>query len=217
MVACSHSSVVADWQTALCGETQTFPASAPLTSADAAVQAQFGKACESIVKLEGLYFKEAQAAYLCRSFLNRDAPQAEVLAQFPAEEVQKADILAREGFLGKAFHAVVLTNAAGKPDALILRRSVLQPLLEKLASSAAAAAWGYLQGAIGEGFRPQALCHAMVSENDTGWQFDAAEYFINCKPLERLSFSVSPTGKIIEISRTERQNADGAVTAICVD
>lgn len=205
------------WQAGLKSEAQTFPASATLTDVDAAVQAAFGKACQNIVKLQGLTFKDASAAYLCQSFLNRDTPDAAVTAAFPAAEIESADILAHHGFMGKGFAAIILTNTGGAPDAVILRRTVAQPLLQSLDSSAAAAAWAYLQGITGEGFHAKNLATAKVTETNEGWKFDDAEAFINCKPTQTLSFTVSKSGKITELARADKKNADGTMTAICID
>ncbi len=220
MMGCTEKSTAAkaanDWQTKLSQE-QAFPASITLTASDSAVTAKFGKACQSIVKLQGLQFKDASAAYLCRSFLNRDTPEAAVLALFSKEQIEQADILTREGMMGKDFAAVVLTNAKSEPDAMIVRRTVMQPLLVSLDSSAAAAAWAFLSGVTGEGFHPKNLSTAQVTETAEGWRFDDAEAFTNCKPTETLSFTVSKTGKIKVLSRAEKKNADGTVTAICID
>lgn len=221
MIGCTEKSSAAKdaalWQKNLASEAQTFPASAPLTAADAAVQAAFGKACQRIVKLQGLTFKDASTAYLCQSFLNRDTPEAAVTAAFPAAEIESADILAHQGFMGKGFAAIVLTNAEGTPDAVILRRTVAEPLLQSLDSSAAAAAWAFLSGITGEGFHSKNLATAKVTETNEGWQFDDAEAFINCKPTQTLSFTVSKSGKITKLSRADKKNADGTVTAICID
>jgi hypothetical protein len=215
------------WQAALCQPDAEFPASTALTAEDAAVEKQFGAACLKLRRLEGLRFKEAHHAYYCESFLATQEGSPDSSLPSPAtvekafggkEALAKADILARQGMMGKAFSAIILTNSQNEPDAMVLRRDVLSPLLAGIDSPAAAAAWSFLQNLFGTiGFRPQALCHATITTTESGWEVSNAEVMENCKPTEILHFSLSKTGKIAIHSRDVKKNPDGTIRTLCVD
>lgn len=220
MMGCNEDSVAKeDWQRALCQPGIRFPASIALEKADAPVQQKFGKACHSLLKLQGLTFKEAPAAYLCRSFLAQEGMENDdslpkrnaVLAVFGQKSVDEADILTRQGFMGKEFAAVLLGNS------VITQRSALSPLLVAIETSEAAAAWAQLTGHAGGEPGHRAFCEAKIVATDTGWRFDNVEAFRNCSAPELLSLTVNKTGKVTVLSREVKKNPDGTITATCVD
>jgi hypothetical protein len=195
-------------------EPGRFPAGVPLANApaDAAMRKHFSAVCSGgMERLQGLHFKEASVAYLCRSFLQRDEPQEAVLERFGQEHIATADILTREGFVGKDFAAIVLVNTKGVPDAMVLRADILAALLDKIDTPEAAAAWAKLQG------KGSNFASATYETTAEGWQFWEVEQFNNCAATELLDITVSTQGKIALLARREKQNPDGSVSVMCVD
>ncbi len=218
IMGCKNESAATEsWQSALCQPGALFPSAIALTDEDAAVTAKFGKACRSIVKLQGLQFKDAKNAYLCEAYLERDKLSPALTEIFGADNMAQADILRREGFMGKQFSAVILTDAQNHPDAVVLRSTVLGPLLQSIETAEAAAAWAQLTGHSGGDTDGRAYCNAAVTATETGWRFDKVEAFINCHPSQILSLEVTKSGKVSVLSRENKMNPDGTVSAVCID
>lgn len=221
-MGCKEDSIALDaLKQQFCTPQAPFPALAPLTQEDSAIQAKYGKACTSLSRLTGLQFKGAKQAYLCRSSLIsggmdvKDAlPRASVLAVFPEADINAGDILTRYGFTGVDFAAVVF-DAMAKP---LFKSAELKPLIASVDSAEGAMAWAYLQGVLGTGYQPQALCHAAsLTENGSGWSVEKAEKAISCKPTKWVSFTVNRVGAISLTQETDKVNPDGTKTVICVD
>jgi hypothetical protein len=205
------------WQEALAGKPQAIPATRSLGAEDEAVKQQFGPVCRELLQLEGMRFKDARSAYLCRAYHERDKNEAALLKLFPKEKIEEADILTRIGFMGKEFAAVVLTDTQNKPDAVVLRMTVLKPLLVALESAEAAAAWAQLMGAAAAGPGAQGFASATITPGKTGWKFENVESFTNCHPVSLLSLEVARQGKITELARKDKVNPDGTMSVVCVD
>jgi hypothetical protein len=196
-----------------------FPAARPLTTEDTAIQARYGAACQHLQRLEGFRLKTGNALYLCRTSLIaegvevKDAPsRAAVLAAFP--EAETGDILTRYGFTGKEFAALLVDEK--QPPLLTL--AALKPLIASIDSAEAAMAWAYLNGILGAGYQPQALCHAAsLTETGSGWSVEKAERFVSCKPTQWVSFTVNRLGSISITQETNKINPDGTQSVICID
>jgi hypothetical protein len=222
LMGCKEDSIALDaLKQQFCVQDAPFPATTPLAPEDAAIQAKYGTACSNISRLTGLKFKHAKQAYLCRSSLvgqglevKEAIPRASLLALFSEADINGSDLLTRYGFTGVDFAAIIF-DANAKP---ILTSTALKTLIASVDSAEGAMAWAYLQGVLGAGYQPQALCNATsITEGGSGWSVEKAEKIISCKPTKWVSFTVNRVGVISITRETDKVNPDGTKTVICVD
>jgi hypothetical protein len=177
----------------------------------------YAKACH-MQRLTGINLPDVEEIYLCQSELYaKDFPEAS--QYFDADDVraalgesaQKADILARHSFIGKSFAILMLKNS--DTWHMIPTQAEIKSLTPELTTAQGALSWAYLQGVIGSGYAPRALCSATLQQSETGWIVKNIEVFQSCAPKEQRDLSISRKG-LVTIERSEPQLG---APILCVD
>lgn len=203
-----------DWQQSLCSPEawKAWLGQEPLEASHPLMQ-QYGKVCKAIYEIEGISFNGLQHPHLCMIeviYEGEGVSEAEVKQTF-GDHIMLGDMLKKRGMVYTSF-GVILDG-----EKVITHAADFQQYIASVNIDKGAAALAYLTGALGEGYQPGALCKASISQTSEGWTMERADVFVNCKPREWRTLTVSTQG-VVAITQTEEQkNPDGTVTAICVD